>query len=275
VYAKMIAKIFRIFSQLSPGLKTLLWKQWYQILASLYQKSDWKFMNYGYAPINNQSDKIYLNETDEDNRYCIQLYHYKASSINLKDLNVLEVGSGRGGGADYIKRYHKPKKMVGVDYCANAIRFCNRNYMVNGLSFEKGNAELLPFPDNSFDVVINVESSHCYGSMGAFLVQVNKVLRKGGYFLFVDFRSKDKIALLRETLCKSGLKLIDETDITPNIVEALELDDVRKTTLIKQAVFKPLVRTFLEFAGVKGSAMYNEFKNGETVYQSFVFQKAD
>lgn len=269
----MIANLFIMFCRISPKLKGIMWKQWYQFLARSYQRKDWNFMNYGYAPLGDQTKIIYLDKTDADNRFCIQLYRHVACTIDLRDLNVLEVGSGRGGGADYIKRYLKPKKMVGVDFSKNAVKLCNQNYVFNGLSFEIGNAESLPFTDNSFDVVINVESSHCYGSMDAFLGQVKRVLREGGYFLFADLRSKENIDVLRETLYKSGLTLIKETDITLNIVEALKLDNERKTTLIKKTIHKPLVQSFLEFAGTKNSKIYEKFKSGETIYQSFVLQK--
>ena len=49
----------------------------------------------------------------------------------------------------------------------------------DNLSFE--NAEDLPFDDESFDLVYNVESSYYYGDMGAFIEQVHRVLRR--YFL--------------------------------------------------------------------------------------------
>ena len=224
-------------------------------------------------PIDDHAEMIYLDKADADNRFCIQLYHHVASAIDIRDLKVLEVGSGRGGGADYIRRYLKPEKMVGIDFAKNAVNFCNRNYFVNGLSYKIGNAESLPFRDNSFDVVVNVESSHCYSSMETFLGQVKRVLCKGGYFLFADLRRKGSIDILRESLYKCGLTLIKETDITMNIVEALKLDNERKTALIKKSVQKPLVKTFLEFAGTKGSNTYEKFKSGESIYLSFVLQK--
>jgi ubiquinone/menaquinone biosynthesis C-methylase UbiE len=269
----MIADLFRMFCRICPKLKGAMWKQWYQFLARSYQRKDWTFMNYGYAPLADQNKITHLDETDAENRFCIQLYDHVACAIDLRDLDVLEVGSGRGGGADYIKRSLKPRKMVGVDFSENAVAFCNQNYVVNGLSFQIGNAESLPFADNSFDVVINVESSHCYGSMDAFLGQVRRVLREGGYFLFADFRSKESIDILRETLHESGLTLIRETDITANIVEALRLDNERKTSLIRQTIHKPLIRSFLEFAGTEGSRIYEKFRSRETIYLSFVLQK--
>lgn len=229
-------------------------------------------MNYGYVPLEGR-ETVDLDEIDVDNRYCIQLYHHVASVINLKDLNVLEVGSGRGGGADYIKRYLHPKTVVGIDLSNNAVNFCKQNYCVSGLSFRVGNAESLPFEDNSFNAVINVESSHCYGSIDTFLAEVKRVLCQDGYFLFADFRSVEGLASLREKLYQSRLTPIEETNITPNIIKALELDNQRKQDMIQESVHKPLIQLFHEFAGLKGSKIYEDFKSGRVIYQSFVLQK--
>jgi len=272
--SKMIVKLFTIFCRISPKLKALMWKKIYQFVGRSYQSKDWTFMNFGYAPVGVQTKKLYLDKKDENNRFCIQLYHHVVSSIDLTDLDVLEVGSGRGGGADYIKRHLKPKTMVGVDFSEDLVAFCKQNYAVEGLSFEVGNAESLPFTDNSFDVVVNVESCHVYVSMDVFLGQVRRVLRKGGYFLFADFRGKKEIDVLREKLHNSGLTLIKETDITPNVVEALNLDNERKSALIKKRIHKQLlVQLFLDFTGSKSSGIYKGLQSGEVIYLSFVLQK--
>ncbi len=269
----MMENFLSMFSRTSPKLRSIIFKPLYQFMARSYQKSDWKFMNYGYAPVSGENLDISLVEADIDNRFCIQLYDHCAEPIDLKDLKVLEVGSGRGGGADYIKRYLKPEEMVGVDFSEDAVRLCNENYDVNGLSFKIGNAESLPFRDSSFDVVINVESSHCYSSMDAFLAQVQRVLREDGYFLYADFRRKEDVDILRKSLTNSGLRLIKETDITRNIIEALNLDNERKTALIKERAPKPLAGFFHQFSGTNGSLIYDRFFKGETIYLSFVFQK--
>ena len=49
-----------------------------------------------------------------------------------------------------------------------------------------GDAEHLPFDDESFDVVTNLESSHTYPDLRAFLGEVRRVLRPGGWFLHTD-----------------------------------------------------------------------------------------
>ena len=270
----MIAELFMAMCRFSPYLRKLIWRNWYQFLAQSYKRKEWSFINYGYASLDPQAEKLELDYADEPNRYCIQLYHHVANVVDLKGLKVLEVGSGRGGGAYYIKCFLGPKRVVGVDFSQRAVAFCNKSYsFVEGLSFVAGDAEFLPFKDNSFDVVVNVESSHCYGSINAFLMQVKKVLQEGGYFLYADFRDKDEIDILRRQLRHSGMTLIKETNITTNVTEALNLDNERKMALIQEAVHRVLLRPFQEFAGVMGSMMYEGFRTGQLIYLSFVLQK--
>lgn len=269
----MLAKLFMTLCRISPHLRRLIWRQWYQFLAGYYQRRDWLFMNYGYAPIDPHIEKLTLDDADEPNRYCIQLYHHLVNAVNLRDLKVLEVGSGRGGGSYYMKSYLGPETMVGLDFSEKAVTFCNKSYFVEGLSFVTGDAEFLPFGDNSFDVVVNVESSHCYGSMDGFLMQVKRVLRPGGYFLYADLRGINKIDILHKQLRRSGMTLIKETNITPNVVQALDLDNERKTMLIQKSIPKLLLKSFQEFASVKGSSLYEGFRTGRVVYLSFVLQK--
>ena len=148
----MLAKLFNQLTQISPKLRVMIWRYLYQFSARLFPMKDWKFMNFGYASIDNKTKILELEKKDINNRYPIQLYHHVASLVNIQNLTVLEVGSGRGGGADYIKRYLKPQSIVGVDLSNNLIDFCNRNYRVEGLTFKVGHAESLPFEDASFDI---------------------------------------------------------------------------------------------------------------------------
>lgn len=193
---------------------------------------------------------------------------------NIEGKSVLEVGSGRGGGSNYIKRYLKPKKIVGVDLSSKAVKLCNKNYAGDGLSYICGDAENLEFEDESFDVVLNVESSHCYSAMPSFLSEVKRVLKKGGFFLFADLRDHDKMDILYKQLESTGMNFIKEKNITPNIVEALNTDSNRRLEGIKAFTLSRLFKEpFKEFAGVKGTKCYEWFRTGEVVYKSFVLQK--
>jgi ubiquinone/menaquinone biosynthesis C-methylase UbiE len=268
----MLAKFYTKMCDLFPRFRKSSRRQMYQLMAYGYQKRDWTFMNYGYVP-DNETARLVLHADDEINRYCIQLYHYIASAVNLHGLKLLEVGSGRGGGADYIKRYMDPASVVGVDYSDNAVNLCQQHYFVEGLSFVPGDAENLPFNDQSFDIVLNVESSHCYGSMSDFLTQVKRVLKPGGYFMFADFRNLDQLDELEEQLDRIGMRRITHENITPNVIKALDADHGRRFDHIQRGVPKMLHKLLREFAGNKDTWIYKGFQTGDIIYQNFLLQK--
>ncbi|HUS86220.1 MAG TPA: class I SAM-dependent methyltransferase [Bacteroidales bacterium] len=266
-------KEYKKFCDKYPGFRKLSRKFMYSLFAYLVRATHWKFMNYGYDEPAGTWMHPSLNEDDEDNRYSIQLYHHLAVNVSLDKKKVLEVGCGRGGGASYLGRYFNPYKIVGLDYCGKAISFCKKNYKENNLSFVRGDAESLPFDDHSFDLVFNVESSHCYGSFTRFVQQVARVLNPGGYFLITDFREPEKIEGFIDSLKDSGLNLISNRDISDNVLSALDSHNEKKLMIISKNVPPWLRGLMREFAGVQGSNLYKKFRSDKMKYLSIVLQK--
>ena len=272
----MLTTMYTTLGRIWPWFRKVTKLGMYQFMAKIHQKKSWSFMNYGYAPLEEGAETLPLDQADEPNRYCIQLYHHVAGAVDLRGKRVLEVGSGRGGGADYVQRYLKPYTMVGVDYSARAVELSNRHYGAHrvGLAYVPGDAEVLPFDDNSFDAVINVESSHCYRAMDVFLAEVVRILRPGGHFLFADFRSGDQLTDLDAQLRRSGLVERSRQDITPNVVRALDIDHARKQSQIQENAPWWITTLFAQFAGLKGSRIYRQFQDRALIYMRFVLQKA-
>lgn len=266
----MLVKLFTSLCDTSPRFKKFLWRQWYQYLAKGYKKNDWRFMNYGYAA---DGFNVDLREDYEPDRYSIQLYHRLALDGSLAGKRLLEVGCGRGGGAEYVARTFQPHQMIGIDFSSQAINICKTQRVATGLTFQVGDAESLPFADGSFDVVINVESSHCYGNMNAFLSEVHRVLVPGGLFLLADLRQAEELDLLDTQLSQSGLVMDEREDITPAILSSIELDDVRKKVFIERLVPRRLLASFREFAGVKNSKIDRLLSSGGIKYQRFILRK--
>ncbi len=268
--------LFAWLSRVAPGIKPHVQKAAiravYQLISAGSKGDPNSFMNYGYVPLDHP-DSLPLSSLDEDYRYGIQLYHRVAGAVDLRDKDVLEVGSGRGGGAAWIMRYFKPRRMTGVDFANRAIEFCQRHYQIGGLSFQRGDAEDLPFPPSTFDVVVNVESSHCYPSVDRFFQEVRRVLRPQGYFLIADLRPKKDITLLREQLRTSGLTLLEEEDITANVARSLELDSPRRRAVMRHPIARVFPTAVNEFMGIKGSQLHTQLCNGEMQYMRFVLRK--
>lgn len=269
----MLTEFFAGDRSIYPAVKRSLFNTWYQFVTKLDKEALMVFMNYGYANLHSDAEAIALKVADEKNRYCIQLYHHVAGAIDLNGLDVLEIGCGRGGGSSYIMRYLQPKSMISVDLADKAIEFCNKHHTLPGLSFMHADAESLPFADNTFDAILNVEASPGYGHMEHFVSEVSRLLRPNGHFLFADFRGKDKVDTLRKQLVSSGLKLLKEVKIGPNVLKALDLDNERKLSLIQQKVPKIVSKPFQLFAGVQGTTIYEAFRTGAYDYRSFVLHK--
>lgn len=256
--------VFYIFD-LFPRLKKWFWKKWYTIFSQKVSDSNLKFMNYGYFSSDLNLD---LNFEDERDRYTIQLYHHVASQIDLNGLKVLEVGSGRGGGAAYIAKHLNPSKIQGIDISPSAIELCKKEYNYSNLTFKLGDSEKMPFEENTFDAVINVESSHCYASMHNFLQEVKRVLSPRGYFLFCDLRKENRIEELLNQLNTNGLRLIAKKDITSNIIEASVLMSKDRRKAINKFRFSWFRKILESFAAVEGSKMHQSFTSGYSKYIS-------
>jgi SAM-dependent methyltransferase len=233
-----------------PNVKSWLTRLQYEFISALNLKKEVLFMNFGYTAHHEGAEPLKLDPENEKHRYSLQLYHHVAKSVDWSGCDALEVSSGRGGGAHFIMNYFKPKSYTGVDFSARAIEFCQSHYKVEGLKFRHGNAEALNFPDNSFDVVVNVEASLYYPNITKFFEHVKRVLKPNGYFLYTDLRYTEKVDSWHAQLKNMGLKLIKEEDITDNVLKAMELDRERRMQLVDKFVPAILRKQFYHFAGL-------------------------
>jgi ubiquinone/menaquinone biosynthesis C-methylase UbiE len=255
--------------------RRLWWKTWYNNFgnANFFGDLNIVFMNYGYADLLTDAKQLTLNKADDKEHYCLKLYHHVANAIPLEGLDVLEVGCGRGGGSSYIQRYLKPKKLIAVDFSKNNIKLCHQNHSVPQLQFSIGDAESLTFDDSSFDSVVNVESSHCYGHMERFFAEVFRVLRPNGHFLFADFRPKEAIETTENHLEKCGFEIVKKEIITPNVLKAMDLEEVRKNAIIQNNIPKVLHGLARWFVASKGTPVHQAFQTGKMEYLCYILRK--
>jgi ubiquinone/menaquinone biosynthesis C-methylase UbiE len=227
-------------------------------------------MNYGYY---NKELVLALDKDDELERYPIQLYHHLCIQLELKNRVIVEVGSGRGGGANFIARYHKPKLITGVDLSPNAVSLCNKIYNLDNLNFLVGDSAKLPFEDNSVDVILNVESSHCYPSIPDFISEVSRVLKPGGHFLYCDLVIDSDLDNHLYKLKNNNLSDLNYIDITENIIKASELMTNDRNNIINKVNSSFLRKVLKSFASVKGSKIYKSFVDRHYRYISLITQK--
>jgi ubiquinone/menaquinone biosynthesis C-methylase UbiE len=251
-------------------LKNVFFRIWYWYVSTVDKNAEVIFMNYGYSKDNH---KIKLDASDEKNRYSAQLYNLVATGTDIEGKDILEVGCGRGGGLSYIYRYLLPSSATGVDLNRKAIEFCKKYYSREDIKFLQSNAQDLNFPDNAFDVVINVESSHRYSKMDVFLDEVYRVLKPDGVFLFADFRQENELEQLNFQFKNSKFVLLINKTITANVLEALKLSTSERENLIHKIVPKILHGLGKNFAATEGTPTYNKFLTGKFEYVFYVLMK--
>jgi SAM-dependent methyltransferase len=255
------------------AVRKAIWKLWYPFLSRRLRGEEVLFLNYAFEtepPLG-----LPLSTQDEPDRACIQLYHHVAAPFDLGGKAVLEVSCGHGGGASYLSRTLRPASYVGLDLNPAGIRFCQKRHSVPGLSFVRGDAERLPFAENAFDAVINVEASHCYPSLPKFLAEVARVLKPGGRFLYADFRFRSGVPEWEGAMATAPLRVLQSRVINSEVLRGMDANAARSTALIVRRLPAFLHGLGRDFAGIPGSRVYNALQQGEISYRSYHFEKAD
>ncbi len=255
-----------------PKLRQKLWAWWYPFFTRRVREQGVDFLNYAFA--DSGAPRLALAEADEPNRPNIQLYEHVRGGVDLRGLRVLEVSCGHGGGASFFARTYAPAEYVGLDLNPEAIRHCQARHRIAGLAFQVDDAQKLPFADGSFDVVMNVEASHCYPDFPGFVDEVARVLKPGGRFCHADLRYRSGVDEWVAALVKHPRLRLDEMHlINPEVIRGMELNTPRYEAMVKQALPRFLHRLALDFAGVKGSRLHRDAVSGEMSYRSFRLTK--
>ena len=260
--------VFTYFLAFNPSVS----KFTYRFQTRMVAADDVVFLNWGYEE--DPPMALPLAESDEPNRYYIQLYHRTATQADLSGKRVLEVGCGHGGGASYLMRTLRPASYTGLDMNRAGIAFCRKRHNLLGMDFVHGDAEKLPLPDQSYDAVINVESSGAYPHFPRFLAEVARVLRPGCHFLYADLRPRDSIAEWEAALAGAPMRMLSHEVINAQVLRGMEKNTQRSLDLIDR------LPTFLrgigrEFAGVQGSRFYRALQSGKYSYRMYCFERVE
>jgi SAM-dependent methyltransferase len=272
------------FAKFTTKLRNQLWNWMYKVF-STFEDDKFQFINYGYIPDDGKLIELKSNESAEDRfgHTCLQLYHEVANPVPIKGKNIVEVGCGRGGGAVYIANYLKPNMMTAIDLCAESVKFGNDVQKLKcpdkNLQFQVGNAmDLVDLKDGAYDVVVNVESSHCYPSFAKFIGEVYRILKPGGYFVTCDMRVAEHVKFWESGIADAGFTIKENVDITGNVLQSMRVCSASREDLMKAkfGMWYGFVRNFFRtFAGVEGTLMFDHYESRVVVYKRYVAQKPE
>jgi len=248
-------------------------RAYFEVLSFLFRnRKDWTCINYGYAP--DGGELLKLSPAQENERLPIQLYHLVASGADLRNKDVLEISSGRGGGANFVAGHHRPRSYCGLDVAASAVGFCKRHHRQPGLTFIRGDAMELPLAPASMDAVLSVEASHNYTDRAHVFRQIFTILRPGGHFLYTDVLTHSLYLRAVGFLKDAGFEILKDEIISPQVLVSMEKENERKLSMIKRIVPGPFLKLAKFCVGTTDSYPYLKIKEGESTYFRVVALKA-
>jgi ubiquinone/menaquinone biosynthesis C-methylase UbiE len=175
---------------------------------------------------------------------------YRASSSrDGRKMQILDVGCGTGANLELLSEAGDAQ---GIDVSSEALSFCRERGLVN---VKRGEAEALPFEDNSFDLVTGLDVIEHLDDDIAGLREMRRVLRPGGHallfvpaFMFLwgvqddvsHHRRRYTLAGLKKVLCEAGL-------------------EVERATYANISFFAPILlgRLFMKVTGVRPESENN------------------
>ncbi|EGT52850.1 hypothetical protein CAEBREN_17216 [Caenorhabditis brenneri] len=250
----------------------------YPLMKIVAPKLGVRFMNLGYWPSDKPEDdklRAFMEEVGdledyEPHKSHVYLYE-KAMSMHpnypdFENLEILEVSCGQGYSLEWIENLHGPTKcLIGCD------KVVTRN--VNNIVY--GDATNLPFADDSFDFILNVEAAHLYSDFRKFFKECFRVLRSGGVFCYVDVRYPRDVSVLNDTAKSLGFNTKHLELCTAEVVEGLNHTARKYDELLERAplfvkMFKKSLRaTYC----APGTDAYERLRTEQKIYVAVMWMK--
>jgi len=254
---------------LKAPYKIFFWRIFYNYIGTIGRLKPAMFLNHGFAE-EGVTIRDFTLKTLRKLHQDLYLHLFKQAPPDGK--HVLEIGCGRGGGLVLMNEQYKPARSVGVDLSDANIRRGKKLCKGLNVEFIRGNAEKQIFPDKTFDLVFNLESSHCYVSKRKFYENVYSILKDDGCFIYADLFWLDYlIEEMEKEFEEVGFYIEKKEDISPSVFRSIEILSFTKKYFSQGSVSPN--KLLNNFIAAPGSEIYENLKSGIVKYNLYVLKK--
>lgn len=129
-----------------------------------------------------------------DDLWSEHIARYAFARRYAQDKRVLDAGCGTGYGSAELAQ--SAAEVIGVDIANDALEYARANYPIAGLQFVEASCTSVPFPSESFDLVVAFEVIEHLTQYSAFIDECARLLTREGLFI-VSSPNKRYYALTR------------------------------------------------------------------------------
>ena len=153
---------------------------------------------------------------------CKEDYPYISSELEKEEYqDLLDCGCGTGPMISLLYEKDPSKHYTGIDITPRMIEV-GREKNLSGVDWIIGDCEDLPFPENSFDVIICSNSFHHYPNPQQFFYSVEKVLRPKGRLILQDYTAPKVILWLMNHTEMPLANLIGHGDVAARSIDEVK-----------------------------------------------------
>ena len=157
------------------------------VVMKILRVSSWGplLMNLGY----HTGSQFLINVRPNLERAQRRLVYKSLERLDLRpDHQLLDIACGRGKSTFIAHCQQSGVRAVGMDFLEQNIHIADTIFgNVPDLTYTVGNAQEMPFPDESFDRAMCLEAAFHFPERNRFLQEACRVLRPGGRLVVVDF----------------------------------------------------------------------------------------
>lgn len=222
------------------------------------------FVNYGFV---DHPDQLPANP--DLFSFCRRLYETVLEPFPIAIGTVVEVGCGRGAGAELLLEDRPGLRYVGLDLSSEHLVLTRKRLAPRPFtSVIMADAGRLPLATGVADVLYSIEAAQHFEEPGRFYQEAARLVRPGGWCLLAGLWHSTQLpdAQLEAT----GFRILDRRDITANVVASLASTSDERQALIDSldlpARFRPQL---LNWAGVRGLPAYENLESRTTRYVQY------
>jgi ubiquinone/menaquinone biosynthesis C-methylase UbiE len=125
-----------------------------------------------------------------DSRWSFYVNATLQATLSHLDLHpgdrVLDLGCGTGTLLENLLTVAPKAEMFGLDPCAEMLNVA-RQKLPTSINLKLGNATKIPFPSDSFDVLVSTSAFHYFRQPEQAIEEMKRVLKPGGHLIITDW----------------------------------------------------------------------------------------